>query len=295
MTTEPARRNVSLSSVSREILAGTLISVIVGIAVWFFVHDLTLAFMITLISECVALLLGIRINLEDRTGLLLDAISLSEEVASSDELRHLISDYSDVLSQGMHIFKSRANELVVETAEIMAGLRRGHMTIRGLLAAYMKGYHIIQSLHRGGIASAIVNKEDDWSSGEINVYHKMNLQVARAGLDITRVFILRDPEFIRRDSPLFQIMKEQHDSGIKLYYVRFDELDSSLVRDVGFWDEEIVVNMYYSSTGALDIVTYDTSPTTIRETKEYFERLVSRSHPASTLFGTQDEQRSKRT
>jgi hypothetical protein len=260
-------------------LLGIIVAFVTALITWFATRDTISSFLTGIVTEVIALLLEIQGDIASTKNAVISTVSLSEKTSSHRPLRELVSDFDAVIIGADPLFATEAQHVIIEANETMAGLKRGCMRVRGPVAAYVKGVSVIKELRKGGIATAIVESPEDWSGGEINYYHKVNIERAKAGLKITRIFIVKDKSFLTSGSPLILAMKEQHDAGIEVRCALFKELERSLVRDVGLWDDQLVVTIEYSTAGALDVATYDKSPAVVKETREYLERVIMRSHP----------------
>jgi hypothetical protein len=102
-------------------------------------------------------------------------------------------------------------------------------------------------------------------------------------LKITRIFIVKEKEFLTPDSPLIAIMKAQNEAGINVHYVTFDKLDSDLIRDCGLFDDTYTVTIQFGPTGTFETFTYDISPATVTEVRDYFRRITAHSQPITNL------------
>lgn len=266
-------------SVKQRITWAIVVPIVTTVIAWLLTREAVSSFLIGLMSEIIVLLIELQLDVENTRNSVIATVSLSEAAAFNESLRRLVSDFDAVMAHGDLPFTTTALETLQATGETMAGLRQGYMRIRGLVPAYVKGTSVLQHLRKGGIATAIISNPDDWSSGEIQFYHQVNMDLARAGKQFTRIFILRSTEFLAEHSPIFATMKEEHDAGINVRYAIFDELGGELVRDVGLWDDKLDVNIEFSAAGIFEAAMYTTSPTTIQETRDYLERVLRWSHP----------------
>ncbi len=261
---------------------GILVSVIVGLISFWITKDSVTSFLIGLVVECLALLVEQKIEIIKAKDEILGAMSLSDTITHNPTLKKLIVDYDHVRKNGDVLFSARAQEVLQDAFDNLAGLDRGYMKISGSLITY-KGTALISALQKGGIATSIIKKVDDWASPEAINYHKVTIQQALLGKKITRIFVYDDIETLLGYG-IVKVMKEQEDSGITIRCVSVNELDTDMLKDVGLWDDKLVCTIELSPRGDTVFAIYDTSQSTIRETKELLDRILIRSHSLSDVL-----------
>jgi hypothetical protein len=125
----------------------------------------------------------------------------------------------------------------------------------------------------------VVMNPNKWSTGDHSLWQEANLRIARKGLKMTRIFILKDIDFLRDEFPLAKTMKEQSEAGILVRYVTIDELEPELIRDGAILDDNMVITSLFTPAGEYGLLRHETSSAVVEDNHSCFKRILARSHP----------------
>lgn len=266
----------------QEKIPGIVAAFLASLIAWIVTREALSSLLIGLVTEQMALLLELQVDLTRTRGIIAETLSISEAAATSESLKRFIADYDTVERARGSLFKNEADRVLLQSAEKMADLKRGRITLRGE-DAYFRGVGILETAEKEFLVTDVVTNPDKWSRGEVQSWHKANIKAATGGLRITRFFLVRDKEFLAQGSPIMTTMKEQNDAGIDVRYVLFDELDPDLIRDCGLLDDNISITSQFTPAGKFELFRLDTSPTLVNDTRDYFKRIGPRSHSFTDL------------
>jgi 3-deoxy-D-manno-octulosonate 8-phosphate phosphatase KdsC-like HAD superfamily phosphatase len=249
---------------SRRIV-GTLVAVIAGGIAAAFKAGLANSFIITLVVELIALQLSSDEERHGQSTKLLSAVTLAQEIADSGEqctlISALVADMSTVSKSGHPLFARQAHDRLVSFVDAIRRLSGGLMTITDAREIQMEGIWALEHLGEELFATSVVSMDTFWTTSHGPDYHHKNLEIVKRGRKITRVFILDSPEALK-DIRLRNLLREQSDAGVDVWYVTADKLPSEAIIDFGIWDNEMVCTLRPSATAPGNVLdaTYDTTP-----------------------------------
>jgi hypothetical protein len=147
---------------------------------------------------------------------------------------------------------------------------------------------IFDTVEKKVFAIDIVMDPNKWSTGDHPLWQETNLRAAEKGLEMTRIFILKDKDFLRDEFPLANTMREQSEAGISVRYVTLDELEPELIRDGALLDDKMVISSLFTPAGEFGLFTLKTSSSVIEDNRRNYERTFARSHPFESHIGSDD-------
>ena len=276
------RRRVLPKEEILEKLFGLVIAISVSVIIWFITNDAVTSILVALMTEIIALVLELHIDMARTNKIIADTLSISEATAKYVPLRELVTEYDYLIRNGSSLHTNEAQRGLLEFSELIKDLRRGKIKIPAS-EAYVRAGQIFDTLKKTALVTDIVKDPYKWSTGDHSLWQETNLKYAKKGLKITRIFIIKDKDFLKPEFPLINTMKEQSKSGISVYYVVFDELEPELIRDGALLDDKIVITSLFTPAGEFGLFTLETSKTLVEDTRRYFERIFSRAHSFDSL------------
>lgn len=247
---------------SRRIV-GTLVAVIAGGIAAAFNAGLANSLIITLIVELIALQLSSDEERHAQGIELLSAVALAQQIVDSGQrelLSKLVHDMSSVASTGHPLFKRQAHDRLVAFVDEIRRLSGGVMTITDAREIQMEGIWALEHLGSELFATSVVSMDTFWTTSHGPDYHRKNLEIVKRKRKITRVFILDSSEALK-DVRLRNLLREQSDGGVDVWYVTAEKLPQEAVIDFGIWDNGMVCTLRPSLTSPGDVLdaTYDTT------------------------------------
>ncbi|MFW9800020.1 MAG: DUF6879 family protein [Candidatus Thorarchaeota archaeon] len=268
-----------------EKLLGLMIAIIVSFVVWLVTADVVSSILVALVTELIALTIETQIELSHSTQVISDMLSISEASATYVPLREVVTEYDLIVRNGSPLHIQEAQRGLSDFGEMIKDLRRGRISYSPD-GAFVRAGKILDTLEKSMLITDIVLDANKWSTGDHPLWHEINLRKAREGLKMTRIFILKDKDFLRDDFPLVNTMREQSKAGISVRYVTFDELDPDLIRDGALLDDKMVIAALFTPAGEFGLFTLETSSSVVEDSRRTFERTLARSHPFESTVGS---------
>ncbi|MFX0107344.1 MAG: hypothetical protein ACFE7R_03605 [Candidatus Hodarchaeota archaeon] len=261
-----------------EKLLGLMIAIIASFVVWLATEDVLSTILVALVTELIALTIETQIELSHSTEVIADMLSISEASAAHSSLREVVVGYDQIMRSKSPLHIQEAQQGLLKFGEIIKDLTRGRIIIPRE-EAYVRAGQIFDTVENRVIALDIVMEPNKWLTGDLPLWQKANLSAARKGLQITRIFILKDKDFLRDEFPLIKTMREQSESGISVRYVTIDELEPELILDGALLDDKMVITSLFTPAGEFGLFTLETSSSVVEGNRKYYERIFARSHP----------------
>ncbi|MHA2143402.1 MAG: DUF6879 family protein [Candidatus Thorarchaeota archaeon] len=268
-----------------EKLLGVVIAIIASFVVWLVTEDVLSSILVALVAELIALTIEIQIDLSHSTKVIADILLISEASATYAPLREVITEYDLIARNGSSLHIQEAQRGLLEFGEMIKDLRRGRIKYSPE-GAYVRAGQILDTLEKGVFFADIVMDPNKWSIGDQPLWHETNIRIASKGLEMTRIFIVKDKDFLRDEFSLANIMREQSRAGISVRYVILDDLEPDLIRDGALLDDRMVITSLFTPAGEFGHFTLETSSSIVEDNRRYFERILARSHPFESLVGS---------
>jgi hypothetical protein len=254
-----------------------MIAIIASFVVWLATADVLSSVLVALVVELIALTIETQIELSHATEVIADTLSISEISATHAPLRDVVTEYDLVMKNESPLHTREAQRRLLEFGEMIKDLRRGRINFPRE-EAYVRAGQIFDTLEKSALATDIVMDPEKWSSGDHSLWQETNLRAARNGLNMTRIFIIKNKEFLKDEFPLANTMREQSKAGISVRYVTLDELEPELIRDGALLDDKMVITSLFTPAGEFGLFTLETSSSVVEDTRRFFERILARSH-----------------
>ncbi len=268
-----------------EKLLGLVIAIITSFVIWLATADVLSSVLVALIMELIALTIETQMELSHSTKVIADTLSISEASATYAPLREIVTEYDLVLKNGSPLHIEEAQRGLLKFGEVIKDLRRGRISIPRE-EAYVRAGQIFDTLEKAVLALDIVMEPNKWSTGDHPLWHETNLRAARRGLNMTRIFILKDKGFLRDEFTLANTMREQSKAGISVRYVTLDELEPELIRDGALLDDRIAITSLFTPAGEFGLFTLETSSSVVDDNRKHYERILARSHPFESIVSS---------
>lgn len=261
-----------------EKLLGLIIAIMASFVVWLATADVLSTILVALVTELIALTIETQIELSHTTEVIANMLSISEASATQTLLREVVVEYDQIMRSGSLLHMQEAQQGLSKFGDMINDLRRGRITIPRE-EAYVRAGQILDTLEKSTHFTDIVMNANKWSTGDLPLWQETNLRIANKGIKMTRIFILKDKDFLRDEFPLVNTMREQSEAGISLRYVTIDELEPELIRDGALLDDRMVITSLFTPAGEFGLFTLETSTSVVEDNRKYFERIFARSHP----------------
>ncbi len=268
-----------------EKLLGLMIAIIASFVVWLTTADVLSSFLVALIIELIALTVETQIELSHSTKTIADILSISEASAAHKPLREVVTDYDLILRTGSPLHTGEAYRRLLEFGDIIKDLRNGRISIP-TEEAYVRAGQMLDTLEKNMLTTDVVMDPNKWTTGDHSLWQEANLRIARKGLKMTRIFILKDKDFLRDEFPLVKTMREQSEAGISVRYVTIDKLEPELIRDGAILDDKMVITSLFTAAGEYGLLRLETSSAVVEDSLRCFERTFARSHSFEHLVGS---------
>ncbi|MHA2425720.1 MAG: hypothetical protein ACXAEF_13095, partial [Candidatus Thorarchaeota archaeon] len=223
-----------------EKLLGLMVAIIASFVVWLATTDVLSSILVALVIELIALTIETQIQLSHSTKVIADTLSISEASATHTPLREVVAEYDLIVRNGSPLHIQEAQRKLLEFGEMIKDLKRGRISIPRE-EAFVRAGKILDTLEKSMLITDIVMDPNKWSTGDHLLWQETNLRAARKGLKLTRIFIIKDKDFLRDEYPLAKTMREQIEAGISVRYVSLDELEPDLIRDGALLDDNMVI------------------------------------------------------
>ncbi|UCE08984.1 MAG: hypothetical protein JSW61_08290 [Candidatus Thorarchaeota archaeon] len=269
----------------QEKLLGLMIAIIAAFVVWLATADALSSILVALVTELVALTLETQAELSHTTEVISDTLSISEVSATYGPLREVVTEYDEIMRQGSPLHTQEAQRGLSKFGEMIKDLKRGRISIPRE-EAYVRAGQIFDTIEKGAVITDVVMDPDKWSSGDYPFWHGTNIKAAQSGLEMTRIFIIKDMSYLGEEFSLFNTMRQQGEAGISVRYVTIDELEPELIRDGGILDDRIVITTLFTPAGEFGLFKLETASSVVDDSRRYFERILARSHPFENLGGS---------
>jgi len=152
-----------------------------------------------------------------------------------------------------------------------------HMTPEQLAE---EGQFHSENLSKGGFATFMSNYQS-WDA--YDKYFEGARDSARAGLDLSRVFIIKDIKDLERKA-LVEQMKLDFEAGIKIYMIYYKELEEiGCEKDFGIWDNEYVCIQHIDENGELIDGILDARVKSLLTAQNWRDRIIRKSKKIEKL------------
>jgi len=136
------------------------------------------------------------------------------------------------------------------------------------------------NLSKGGFATFLSNYKS-WDA--YDKYFEGARDSARNGLDLSRVFIIKDIKDLKREVLIEQI-KLDFESGIKIYLIDYAELEGiGCEEDFGIWDDEYVCIQHDDDDGNLIDGSLDARVKSVLTAQNWRDRIIRKSKKIEKL------------
>jgi predicted alpha/beta hydrolase family esterase len=136
------------------------------------------------------------------------------------------------------------------------------------------------NLLKSGFATFVTNSIE-WDP--MDEYFECNREAAQRGLDITRVFVVKNKEDLKRELLKKQI-KLDIEGGIKVYLIDAKELEEiGCEEDFGIWDNEYVCIQNFDETGELKGGVIDSRVKSLLTAQNWRDRIIRKSKKVELL------------
>jgi hypothetical protein len=270
-------------------IAGTLIAIIAGGVAAALEAGAANSLMITLLVELVVLHLSSDDERQAESRELISAVTVAQELSDHPKyrelLRSLVQDLARVQDAGHPLFERQAYDRLVAFVDAIRELSGGRMVITDSREIQMEGIWALEHLGSELFATSVVSMDTFWTTRHGPEYHRKNLEIVQKGRAITRVFIL-DSQDALKDVRLRELLREQSDAGVDVWFVTADKLPPEAIIDFGIWDKIMVCTLRPSpsSPGEVLDATYDTTPAG-RQRGDQLRQLIM--HAAEQLETTE--------
>jgi hypothetical protein len=148
--------------IDQEKLLGFVIALVIAVITWTITGDILSSFLVGLVTQVLALLLEIQMDISKTQKVVYETQSISEVAVNYQPLRKLIADFDSVITGGDAKLKEEAERTLFELAEKMGNLGRGRYTLRRYEDAYIRGVNYLESLKKGVYVTDIVTNPNKW-------------------------------------------------------------------------------------------------------------------------------------
>lgn len=261
-----------------EKLIGLMITIIASFVIWLVTEDVLSTILVALVTELIALTIETQIEFSKSIEAIANILSITEASAAYTPLREVVTEYDLVVRDGSPLHIKEAERGLLKFGDMIKDLRRGRISIPRE-EAYVRAGQIFDTIEKSVIALDIVKDPSKWSTGDHPLWQETNLKAAKRGLRMTRIFILKDKDFLSAEFPLAKAMMEQSKAGISVRFVSMDELEPELIRDGALIDDRMIITSLFTPAGEFGLLTLETSSSVIDDNRRYYERILARSHP----------------
>jgi hypothetical protein len=271
-------RALGIGEFVRFILFEIFLSGVCGLIAAAISHDAVSSFMISLLVMVVLLMI------ESRGHLLMTKVDIHEQLAHvNDELQREITLTKKALAEALHLhqeglsgqvpferireimtgfaivqasedafFLDRAHELIRHCAQSISEFQHGHMEVQpGDI--YSLTRQCLKVAEKSVFATSFARTADFWIVDGGPDYLKENLDAVKAGVHVTRVFILasaKDLHKMIKGRTLRMILSEQVDGGVDVRIAYLDTLRNEWRHDMAIFDDKYVEYLDLETRGA---------------------------------------------
>jgi predicted alpha/beta hydrolase family esterase len=126
-------------------------------------------------------------------------------------------------------------------------------------------------LQKGGFATFLSNSVE-WNPRDD--YFEGGRKLAKAGLDLTRVFVIVQPSDLER-KVLQEQMRLDQKSGIKVYTINYEELKKiGCEEDFGIWDNEYICVQHHDKNGLITSGVIDARVKSLLTAQNWRDRIL---------------------
>jgi hypothetical protein len=280
-----AQESQMLSKLSRIKLGGTLASIIIALIAWLVTRDALSSLIVGLVAELFAFVIDLDQELESVRTSISKALELRERLAKNQEILsdvfRLGGDYADVLDSANPLFVAQAQELMTETLHQMSCLSDGYMEVAP--SPSTRGVRILNNLQVGGFATSIVGRGSFWKSESGQTYHQANLQAARRGCKVMRVFLFKSKEVLG-DDEFRKIVEEQIRAGIEIRALWIKDVTPNLRVDFALWDDKLLIEQrIVPDTTEVPCELLDSRHGALAKARQLRDQLRAKSMPIKNL------------
>lgn len=222
-------------------ITGILVSVLLAIVTWLITDDAISSFIVGLLIEVLVLFIDFRHELLIELNDLSEAAKINELVSfhkRRKSFHRAFEDYSSIIDMNIPLFIDRADEAVVEFSNELHNLQSGKLDVPAD-QVQIKGAWILKNLKKKGFATALVRLDNFWLPESGQYYQSEVIKAAKRGLDLTRIFLIDNPEN-RISENFISIIGEQIDAGVNVRLCFTKDLPDDMIVDFGIWDENVI-------------------------------------------------------
>jgi len=270
--------------VSVLLVIGAAFSVAVSAALVLTGTDTASGIIIGLCTIIITLLLEVISRASKMEKRLVDVSSLSSDMVRNEQLFSALTaiarDFHLVISKVEYaIFKDRAQAALSECREALHNLVEGRMTVPPL-SEYSFGVKEIHHIRNEILATSYVDVDSFWRSVAGENYFNLNVELARKGVKIRRVFI-GDREAL---SHLTGYIRRHEEAGMEVLVALVSEISILLREDYLIGDQKILVQLDLTREGVARSERITIDPQEVRRAVNNFERLVQGAYRFDQLF-----------
>jgi len=270
--------------VSVLLVIGAAFSVAVSAALVLTGTDTASGIIIGLCTIIITLLLEVIARTSKMEMRLVDVSSLNSDMVRNDRLFGALTaiarDFHLVISKVEYaIFRDRAHAALSECREALHNLVEGRMTVPPL-SEYSFGVKEIHHIRNEILATSYVDVDSFWRSVAGENYFKLNVELARKGVQIRRVFI-GDREAL---SHLKSYVRRHEEARMEVLVALADEISILLREDYLIGDQKILVQLDLTREGVARSERITIDPQEVRRAVNNFERLVQGAYRFDQLF-----------
>lgn len=257
-------------------IASAMVSVIITIAAWLLTKEYY-SFVLGFIGLSISLQIDQLVKWTE-LGKSFVFFKLINEDPDGARLLHSLADNFAQTGDSRHpFFRKQAMEVLINANDRLARANAGSYQLTNTNDIQMEGLWLLKNLQKNLFATSLVVMDDLWFRGHGGDLHRENLEAAKRGRDITRIFIVEDLHNLS-DARLQSLAVQQRENGIKVLYALSSELPAECVRDFGIWDDTLVC---YLEAGAdrrtIELAGYHTSQDELNRALRLKARILDRA------------------
>jgi hypothetical protein len=241
---------------------------------------------ISLVTGSILLLVELRFQLAKTKDDLVESMGLQraglEDPQLREALRRIVEGYQGAVGRGDPRFASPARSLMTDFANDMAHLNEGVVEIPQS-AMYDWPISLMREARSSIQAHALVEANDFWFRGAGKQYVEENLNAARRGVKMSRVFTVDTAEDLTPENR--DLIRMQVAAGIDVRICFSRSLARDLLVDYVVFDDKYV--MYWDlvpGTKEVRSCRLVATETEVRRAKTVHERVMSEAEPAAEFL-----------
>ncbi|MEW5985668.1 MAG: hypothetical protein AB1791_03445 [Chloroflexota bacterium] len=271
-----------LRSLDPILAIGVVLSVAVAIILVLTGQDQATSLLIGLAVTAITLLIDVLARLKNSEQRIVEAIELGEALSSDPRLfgviRQIAQDYRAVKQLAFDHFSLRADDALLECREVIHHLVEGRMTV-STQSKYTYGFTGINTATHGIKAVAYADIAW-WRSNPGETYMLLNIEAAKRGVDIIRVWIFNKDAL----AGYKDVIERQKQADIQTYVATPDQIPSDFLEDYMVVDERVLVKLELTLHGQSKAELISINPIEVDKALSNFDGILRYATPFDTFF-----------